>query len=234
VTWALGRALAGLPRGARLTLLDVGTGAGDLPHAARAWGRRHGLDVVPLGLERSRVAAALARDAGVRTVVGCAGSLPFRPESVDVVLVSQVAHHLSPASTVELLRALDRTARRAVLVADLRRSALARLAFRIGAALLRFDRNTRHDGLVSIRRGYTLEELRALAREAGVPARVAARPFWRVVALWPAAAARTGGGPGPGASAQVEAGAPAPGDVAHRAGGASPVVSGKGRERREA
>jgi SAM-dependent methyltransferase len=226
VTWALARALRGLPRGTRVTLLDVGTGMGDLPCAARAWGRRRGLDVMPLGLERSRVAAALARDAGVRTVVGCAGALPFRAGSVDVVLVSQVVHHLSPESTVRLLQALDRTARRAVLVADLRRSTLARLAFRVGAALLRFDHNTRHDGLVSIRRGYTLEELRALMRAAGVPARLAARPFWRVVALWRPTATDAG-------ERTATSGA-APDDVARRAGATSPGVAGARRGRRGA
>ncbi|HEU4698327.1 MAG TPA: methyltransferase domain-containing protein [Gemmatimonadales bacterium] len=191
VTWALARALHGVPRGTTLTLLDVGTGGGDLPRAAVAWARRRGLRLVPLGLERSPVAARLARAAGIPTAVGCAGALPFRPGSVDIVLVSQVAHHLSIASTVRLVGDLDRLARRAVIVADLQRSPVAAVAFRVGAALLRFDAVTRHDGVVSIRRGYSPGRLTALARAAGVRATVVRRPFFRIVAWWrPAAMVR--------------------------------------------
>jgi hypothetical protein len=103
---------------------------------------------------------------------------------VDLVLLSQVAHHFPADAAVALFREADRVARRAVMVLDLRRAGLARVAFRAGAALLRFDRVTTHDGLVSIRRGYTPGELRALAGRAGVCATVARRPGWRVCAVW--------------------------------------------------
>lgn len=184
LTWALGRALRGTPRGTRLTLLDLGTGAGDLPRAARRWAARRGITLVPLGLELSRVAARMAEGAGVPTMVGLATAPPVRPGSVDVVLISQLAHHLAPAGVVQLLRAADAIARRAVIVLDLRRARLARVAFRAGAALLRFDAVTTHDGLVSIRRGYAPAELRALARTAGIAATITRRPGYRLVATW--------------------------------------------------
>jgi hypothetical protein len=199
VLWGLAQALghAEPRRGARLTLLDVGTGRGDLPLAAERWAARRGVRLVPLGVELHPTAARLATDAGVRTTVGCAGELPVRSKSVDVALASQVAHHLSAESVVRLLRELDRVARRAVVVADLHRSPLAALAFRAGSRALGFDAVTRHDGLVSIRRGYTVAELAALVRGAAVgggSAIVAARPFYRLVAAWrpaPAAAPET-------------------------------------------
>ena len=50
--WGLGRALHGVPRGTRLSLLDIGTGAGDLPRAAAAWARRRGWHLDVCGLER--------------------------------------------------------------------------------------------------------------------------------------------------------------------------------------
>jgi hypothetical protein len=103
---------------------------------------------------------------------------------VDLVLVSQVLHHLTPASAVRLLRACDRLARLGVLVADLRRARLAPPLFRLGARALGFDRFTVADGVTSIRRGYTAGELRALLAQAGVRARVARRPGFRLVATW--------------------------------------------------
>ena len=56
-----------IPRGTdgmSLTLLDLGTGVGDLPRSAAAWAARRGVRLSGIGLERSRVAAALARQGG--------------------------------------------------------------------------------------------------------------------------------------------------------------------------
>jgi SAM-dependent methyltransferase len=193
--WALGRVTRGVAPGSELRLLDLGTGAGDLPLAARRWGARRGIRIVPTGLELSRVAASLARGAGVPTFVADAIAPPVRSGCVDIVLVSQLAHHLSPDGVVSLFEAANRVTRGAVIVLDLRRARFAGIAFRAGATLLRFDRVTRHDGLVSIRRGYTAPELRALARRAGVPATVSRRPGYRLVAVWGTAGATTSGGP---------------------------------------
>ncbi len=177
---------AGLKAGLRV--LDVGTGLGDVPAGLVPWAARRGVTLLPVGLERSRVAARLGRGR-LPTVVGCAGALPFAPRSVDVVLVSQVAHHFAADAVVALLRAADRVARRGVVVADLRRSALARLLFRAGAGLLRFDATTRADGETSIRRGYARAELAALLARAGIAGRVERRPGFRLVAWWRTAGA---------------------------------------------
>jgi SAM-dependent methyltransferase len=180
----LARALAGVPRGTVLTLADLGTGLGDLPRAATRWAARRGLRLVPVGLERSRVAARLAADGGTPCVVGCAGAAPFRDKSVDVVLVSQVAHHLTAESALRLFRTCDRLARRAVVVADLRRGRLGPLVFWVGAHALRFDPVTVADGMTSIRRGYTVAELRSLLAAADILASVERRPGYRLVATW--------------------------------------------------
>jgi SAM-dependent methyltransferase len=184
VRYGLARVLAGAPRTDPLLLLDLGTGAGDLPRDAVGWARRRGWRLVPVGLERSRVAAGLARAAGCACAVADAGAAPFRDKSVDVVLVSQVLHHLTPGSAVRLLRDCDRLARVGVVVADLRRARLAATLFRLGGRLLGFDPVTLEDGVTSIRRGYSGAELLALLRAAGVAGRVARRPGYRLVATW--------------------------------------------------
>lgn len=182
--FALRRLLAERPAGDTLTLLDVGTGAGDLPLAAARWGRARGLRIVPIGLDRHPAAARLAADAGVPTAVADAGRLPFRPKSVDLVLVSQVAHHLAEPALVRLLRDCDGLARVGVILSDLRRSVLAAAGFRVVAWILRFDRNTRADGVTSIRRGFAPGELAACLRSSGLPQTVARRPGYRLVAAW--------------------------------------------------
>lgn len=184
VRFGLDRTLRHVPAGTTLSLLDLGTGLGDLPRVAVRWGSARGLRIIPVGLELNRVAAGLARAAGLPMAVACAGAPPIREKSVDVVLVSQVAHHLTSESVVHLFRTCNRLARHAVIIADLRRNSLARPAFWCGARLLAFDPVTVADGMTSIRRGFSRRELRALMSEAGIEGRVAQRPGFRVVATW--------------------------------------------------
>jgi Methyltransferase domain len=184
VRFGLAHALDRVPPGETLALLDLGTGMGDLPRVAVQWGLRRGVRIEPVGLELNRAAAALARQGGLQTIVACAGTPPIRDKAVDVVLVSQVAHHLDPRSVIDLFRTCDRLARRAVIVADLHRHALAAPSFWCGARLLGFDAVTMSDGITSIRRGFSRPELLDLMTRAGVRGEVVSRPGFRLVAIW--------------------------------------------------
>lgn len=184
VRFGLTRTIGALPPGTTLSLLDLGTGLGDLPAAAVRWGAARGIRLVPVGLEVNRAAATLAQANGVPTALACAGTPPIRSKSVDIVLVSQVAHHLEPFSVVHLLRTCDQLARRAVIVADLRRGRMAPFAFWCGARLLGFYQVTVADGMTSLRRGFSRRDLSALMALAGVEGRVARRHGFRLVATW--------------------------------------------------
>ena len=184
VRFGLARTLEGVRDGSTLSLLDLGTGLGDLPRVAVRWGATRGIRVVPIGLELNRSAAALARTGGLATAVACAGAPPIRDKAVDIVLVSQVAHHLTHASVVHLVRTCDRLARRAVILADLRRHPLAPSSFWCGARLLGFDPVTVADGMTSLRRGFSRLELENLLASAGITGRVDRRPGFRLVATW--------------------------------------------------
>ena len=143
-----------------LTLFDVGTGAADLPRDAEQWGRRRGFVIRGMGIDRNYAAARVARANGVATVVGCAGTLPLGDRSVDLVLVSQVIHHLTLPAVIQLLAECGRVAKRAVIVCDLRRARLAEAGFWLGSRVLGFDAATRADGITSVRRGYSVAEFR--------------------------------------------------------------------------
>jgi SAM-dependent methyltransferase len=184
VRYGLSRTLGDVPPGTTLTLADLGTGLGDLPRAAVRWGASRGIRIQPVGIELNPIAARLASAGGVPTALACAGSPPFADKSVDVVLVSQVAHHLTGRSVVDLLRTCDRLARRAVIVADLRRNRWAGPAFWCGAQLLGFDPVTIADGLTSIRRGFSKREVLGFLDRAGISGRVDRRPGFRLVATW--------------------------------------------------
>jgi hypothetical protein len=103
---------------------------------------------------------------------------------VDVVTASQVLHHLPRDVVRRWIEVVDRLARRVVVLADLRRSRLA-MAGVWGAALgLGLSRVTRHDAVLSLRRGYTQPEFDALLAAAGVTAVTRRRLGFRLVAAW--------------------------------------------------
>ena len=181
--WALRRVLPGTPPDAELLLLDVGAGAGDLALDAERVARASGHALRALCLDRHHTAALMAAVNRLPALEGDAGQLPFRSRSVDIVVLSQLLHHFSTDSAAEVLREAARVARRHVLVADLRRSGVAALAFRFGARMLGFDRITAADGLTSIRRGFHPAELASLLTRAGLEGTVHRRPGWRLVAV---------------------------------------------------
>ena len=185
VRFGLAQLLDPADRGRTLTLFDIGTGAGDLPLDAARWAARRGVTLMPLGLERIRTAARLAQQHGVPVVVGCAGTLPLRAKSVDIVLASQLAHHLDRESVIACFAAWSAVARRGVVVADLHRRWFAERGFRAAGAVLGLHQLTIDDGVTSLRRGYTVAELRELCVAAGISGvNVSARLGARIVASW--------------------------------------------------
>jgi ubiquinone/menaquinone biosynthesis C-methylase UbiE len=166
------------------TLLDVGTGSGDIALAARAAARRHGIELKAIGLDLNLTAATIASAAGVSTFVADGNALPVAPRSVDVIVASQVLHHLPRPVAVRWIAAFDRVARRAVVLADLRRSRLAMVGVWAASIGLAMNGITRRDAVLSLRRGYTKGEFEEMLREVGVRAAARYRRGARIVAAW--------------------------------------------------
>jgi len=174
-----------LPREA--TLLDVGTGAGDIPARARGMAARCRVDLTTVGVDTVEplLRAVRHRARTCATVCGDARALPFGDRSVDVVTCSQVLHHFFDDDLRALLRELDRVARVRVIVSDLRRSWLAAAGIWLASYPLHFHPVSRHDGVVSVMRGFTARELRAAVHDAvGSPPEVRHRLGWRLTASW--------------------------------------------------
>jgi SAM-dependent methyltransferase len=170
--------------GARWTVLDVGTGSGDIPLALRRAASAYGVSLTLLGLERIPAAAGAARVAGLAAVLADGGALPFPDRSVDIVIASQVLHHFPAEVAARWIAGFDRVARRAVVLADLRRSPAAMAGLWLASLALGFHPATRHDGVLSLRRGYSVREFAELLGRAGVRAPVRRRPIARLVASW--------------------------------------------------
>jgi len=171
--------------GAPLTLLDVGTGAGDIPELARRIADRGGVHLLTMGLEVTPALAAASRPRSGDAIAGDALALPFADRSVDIVTCSQVLHHFVAADGARLLTELNRVARVRVIVADIRRAWAAAAGFWVGSWALGFHPVSRHDGVVSVLRGFRAAELSAAVVAAtGCLPSVRNRRGFRVTASW--------------------------------------------------
>ncbi len=161
-------------------LLDVGCGSADLPaFLLRSFPHRItavGLDIKLLHLQQA--------PPEVHRVVADVRALPFAPRSFDVVTASLFLHHFDAPEVPLVLRALFDLARRALVVNDLRR---ARVPLVFGRAVFPWVFRSPvsvSDGLLSIRRGFRPEELRAGFAEAGIAKVTIRRRFpYRLVAV---------------------------------------------------
>ncbi len=172
---------------AETTVLDVGAGDADIPHRLKrlAAGAGVNLRVLALDCDAALLASGRARARTDHAVCANALALPFADRSVDVVVCSQVLHHFERPEAVALLAELHRVARRRVIVADLQRSWMAVGGWWLVSFPLSFHPVTRHDGVVSILRGFTAEELRGMVEAAtGTHASVRRRLGYRLTASW--------------------------------------------------
>ena len=160
------------------TVLDVGTGSGDF--AKRLRRRRH-VEVIASDLRPEVLEIAARNLAGTNHVTllhADARAIPLADAEVDVAHASLLMHHFDPDDVVRAFAEMRRVARLGVVINDLRRG-LVPFAM-TAAAVLALSRGTytRHDGVLSARRAYTLAELDTLAARAGLKRVHRSGRFW--------------------------------------------------------
>jgi ubiquinone/menaquinone biosynthesis C-methylase UbiE len=167
------RLLATLPADRPVTVLDVGTGAGDIPREVVRWARRHGRRIRVFALDRDaatlQIAAQIVRDYPEITFLrGDALALPIRSGSVDLAISAMTLHHLEPDAGVRYLAEMDAVARVGVVVNDLVRSRIAHAVVWLITRFITRSAISRHDGPMSVRRSYTPDEVSNLCEKAGL------------------------------------------------------------------
>jgi ubiquinone/menaquinone biosynthesis C-methylase UbiE len=158
-----------------LEVLDVGTGAADIPlaltRASGPWSRIHvtATDSRPEILAAARrISPRLEGTSEVTLAEADGRSLPYPDSSFDIAHASLVLHHLSREDAVTFLRELRRVARVGVVVNDLARSRLNWLGAWLVLHAMTRNGWTLHDGVLSVRRAWTVAEAQVLAQEAGL------------------------------------------------------------------
>jgi SAM-dependent methyltransferase len=154
---------AGCP--AHLSLLDVGAGSGDGNRLLLRWASLRGVQLhitlLDLHPDTCAVAAACYEDEP-RVCVRQGDLFAVPPASVDIVTASLVLHHIPPHQVADVLRTLARASRLGVIINDLHRHPLAWLGIWLITRLFSRNRLIRHDGPLSVQRGFQAADFDAL------------------------------------------------------------------------
>lgn len=166
--------VARLSKGATsVSVLDVGTGGGDIPRRLIPWAEERNLDLSVRGIELSPVAAEHARvrcaDFPRIHIEQCDLFEMSGSERFDIVHAALMLHHLDDPQAIEGLQKMYELCRRGVVINDLHRHPLAYFGSRIVLPLLSRNKLIRHDGSLSILRAFRRRELQKLVHRAGLP-----------------------------------------------------------------
>ena len=153
-------------------ILDLCTASGDIPRLMVDWARRYDiiLQIDAVDFQGSTVEIARRRSTAYPEITfreGDAREVPGAPASYDFVFCSLALHHFSEEDAVRVLRRCHELARLGVMVADLERGWLAAAGVWLMTAILYREPMTRSDARVSVRRAFSYDELKTLARRAG-------------------------------------------------------------------
>lgn len=176
-TWVLLRACqrlwqkAGKP--AHLRVLDIGLGAGDILEALTRWGQHRGVTLTLVGLDNHRgvlqyAQATQALPKAVQLVLADGLCLPFAERTFDIAVCSTMLHHLEWQEGITLLQTMAAVTRLGIILNDLVRGTLHYYVARLLLSLMARHAFTRHDGPLSVLRAYSVPEVRAMARCAGL------------------------------------------------------------------
>ncbi len=167
-------ALASLiPRGTKnLRILDVGCGDGQTACLIQDWAASRGIAAEVCAIDLSAASVRLAEERNRKGLSFVTGNLfSLREGDVyDIVHAGLMLHHCPEHVAVRALQAMYARAWLGVIINDLHRHKLAYHAIKIMTAAFSRNRLIRHDGPLSVLRGFRRAELVSLCRQADLPA----------------------------------------------------------------
>jgi 2-polyprenyl-3-methyl-5-hydroxy-6-metoxy-1,4-benzoquinol methylase len=154
-------------------VLDVATGAGDLPIGLWELSQKEGIPLDVTGCDRSSFAMSFARKrAQAKRAAVDFFSLDLLeadlPSDFDAITCCLFLHHLSDADGAAVLRRAAAAARHLVVANDLIRSSFGLGLAWLGSRLLAKSEIVHIDGPRSVRAAYTRSEAQVLAERAGL------------------------------------------------------------------
>src|SRR6266436_9249095 len=154
--------------GARLRIVDLATGSGDIPRLIAEYGRKVGGELRIDALDRQSATLEIAKKLSVHypeisfieTDV-----FSWQPSTTyDVVLCTLALHHFSEEDAACVLQRCRQLSPKFVLVSDLRRGWLATIGVHLLTTTMFREPMTKHDARLSVARAFSFSEMNQLAQ----------------------------------------------------------------------
>ena len=157
--------------GARLHIVDLATGSGDIPRLIADHAHKVGAEVQIDALDQQPATLVIAKRLSVdypKITFIEANLLEWEaPAPYDIVFCTMALHHFTEEDAVCVLRRCRELSREFVLVSDLKRSQFGNIGVRLLTATIFREPMTQHDARLSMARAFSFSELNQLANQAG-------------------------------------------------------------------
>lgn len=144
-------------------ILDIGFGGGDIPIKLARWANNDGFDLSITAIDPDKRAykyvQQLQHPKNITFLQCSTSEFTESNEQFDFVISNHLLHHLSRKELLAILRNAQSLSRHAVIFNDIRRSDIGYALFNLLAPPVFRSSFITQDGLTSIRRSYTFEEL---------------------------------------------------------------------------
>lgn len=159
---------AGRPK--RLTVLDIGAGSGDVNRSLLRWAEARGVELtITLAdiTEEACVEARLVYRDEPRVKVVQRDLFTLDAACADIVTGTQFVHHFSSDELPKVIRQMLAASRLGVVLGDIHRHWLAWAAVWAVTRIISRNRYIRHDGPLSVAKGFTAADWQSLQQTLG-------------------------------------------------------------------
>lgn len=150
------------------SIVDVGCGDGETLRRCYFWGKRNNYEFNLMGLDANIhiIKEAKNRSEGIKNINFKAVNVLDKKEPIpkhDIAVFSLFLHHFPEKEIEQILSRVRAQCSTGIIINDLHRSVWAFNLFRIFSTFFLKTKTARHDGLVSVARGFRRHELEKLA-----------------------------------------------------------------------
>ena len=172
------------------TIIDIGCGSGGFLKNLAIWAKKKRISVNLIGVDANPHTIEWAQDlaekenAAISFQVMDVFSEYFNQIEADIVTCNLTLHHFDDMKILHLLQQISRNAHIGVVINDLHRSKLAYRLFQAYAVLFMKSKIAKHDGLISILRGFRKNELVDFSHQLGTTYSYYLQWKWAFRWLW--------------------------------------------------
>ena len=171
-----------LDTGKAISIVDIGSGYGDMLRHIDRWAEKHRIKVDLQGVDMNPWSARASQEvtAPGRPIRWISQDLfDYKPDGgIDIVISSLFTHHLPDPLLVRFVAWMEEHARIGWYVNDLQRHAIPYYSLKSGFWLTRRHRFVQHDGPVSVANAFKRDDWQRTLAAAGLPPDAASIEGW--------------------------------------------------------